>query len=164
MTTGDLPRVREIVAGAQAYLARQGVDQWQDGYPDEAVLLADIALGQGYVLREAGRIRGIVAVQFAPEESYAVIEDGAWTTAEPYACIHRVALDAPGSGLADVLMAAAEDVIRTAGVRSVRIDTHPDNLPMRRMLMRNGYTACGTITLAATSEKGAKRLALEKRL
>lgn len=162
----DLPQIMAIVAQAQAYLAAQGIDQWQDGYPDEAIMREDIRLGRGYILEEDGRVLGIATVDFGSEPTYDVIYDGAWTTREPYACIHRVALDADtrGTGAADEMMQRAEEIVRGRGVWGIRIDTHHENVVMQGMLKRNGYVPCGTIYLVGGKEHGAPRVALEKPL
>lgn len=162
----DVPQIMDIIAQAQAYLAAQGINQWQNGYPDEAIVRQDIRLGNGYVLKEDGAVIGIATIIFDGEPSYADIHDGAWTTPEPYACIHRIAVSghARGKGAADALMTAADDVIRVQGVKGVRIDTHRENIVMQRMLARNGYSLCGVIYLADSVEKGAERVALEKHL
>ncbi len=156
----DLPHIMAIVRQAQAHLGAQGIDQWQDGYPDEATLRRDIALSQGYVLEGEAGIEGIATIVFTGEPCYVRIEQGAWKTSEPYACIHRVALraDLRGSGASARLMRAAEAVVRAHGFPSIRIDTHRQNLGMQKMLAKQGYTCCGVIYL----ENGAERLALEK--
>lgn len=159
---GDLPQILSIVAEAQAFLKAQGIDQWQDGYPQASVIRQDMASASGYVLEQAGDIIGIVTVQLSEELSYRAIHQGSWTTTEPYACIHRIAVSsrARGKGAADALMRGAEAIIRARGLSSVRIDTHRQNIVMQRMLQRNGYAACGVIYLA----DGAERIALEKAL
>lgn len=162
----DMPTIFAIIQQAQAYLAAQGIDQWQDGYPDEEVVAQDIAQMQGYVLTENGVVLGIATIVFDGEPGYDVICDGAWTTKAPFACVHRVALEAStrGTGLADVLMAKVDAVIRAKGFTSIRIDTHPENKVMRRMLERNGFRRCGVIHLCGGKENGAPRIALEKEL
>lgn len=162
----DLPEIMRIIAQAQAYLAAQGIDQWQDGYPDERVMRGDIALGNGYVLELDGRVSGIATIIYDGEPSYEVIYDGAWTTREPYACMHRIAVDAAqrGKGVSDALMQGAEAAIRQKGFHGIRIDTHRENVVMQRMLKRNGYALCGVIYLDGGKEHGAERVALEKNL
>jgi len=165
-TQQDLDQILAIIAQAQAYLAASGVDQWQDGYPDRAVMLEDIRLARGYVLETDGVVAGIATIVLDGEPSYDVIEDGAWTTPEPYACIHRIAVATSlrGTGVSNRLMQAAEKMIRSKGIVSVRIDTHRDNMAMQRMLARNGYARCGVIYLLKGNERGAQRIALEKTL
>ncbi|MDR0928237.1 MAG: GNAT family N-acetyltransferase [Oscillospiraceae bacterium] len=162
MTTQDLPQVMQIIAEAQAFLRAQRVNQWQDGYPGEALIREDIAAGRGYVLAEGDQVRASAVVALYGEPTYDAIYEGAWTTPEQYACFHRTAVGAAyrGTGVADALIASCEAVAKAAGLYAVRIDTHRDNLVMQRMLSRNGYTRCGVIYL----ETGAARIALEKHL
>lgn len=159
----DIPQIMRIIAEAQAFLAARGVDQWQDGYPDEQLMRQDIAEQTCHVLEaEGGEILGIVTIVLTGEPTYAAIFDGAWRTEEPYACFHRVAVGASqrGSGAAAALMEGAERYAAGEGMRSVRIDTHRDNRAMLRMLEKNRYERCGVIFLA----DGAERIALEKPL
>ena len=161
-TEADLPAILSIIRQAQAYLASQGVDQWQDGTPNAHMMRGDLRDGVSYVLEWDGEVIGMATVIFTGEPTYAVIEGGAWATPEPYGCIHRFALSAAhrGTGVSGKLMAGAEQIIRGRGVSSARIDTHRDNLVMQGMLKKNGYTPRGMIYLA----NGDPRVAFEKAL
>jgi len=162
-----MPSILGIVAGAQAFLRSIGVDQWQAGYPDQQVMLADIRNGTGYVLEDpSGALLGILTIQFDREPAYDRLSEGAWSTPEPYACIHRAAVraDQRGTGAAAAMMEAAERVVVERGFRSIRIDTHRDNLPMLGMLAKCGFRRCGVIVLVDGVERGAQRVVLEKGL
>ena len=50
---------------------------------------------------------------------------------------------------------------REDGLKSLRIDTHPGNIPMQRAISKGGFIYCGKIHLAAGPEKGHLRLAYE---
>lgn len=151
-----------IIDQAKAFLASQRVDQWQDGYPNEAVVRGDIRSRNAYVLADGDDVRAVATVVFTGEPTYARIYQGAWTTPEPYACVHRIAVrsDLRGTGAAEALMCGVDTLVREKGVPSIRIDTHRGNLPMQRMLQKCGYALCGVIYL----ESGAERVALEKRV
>ena len=43
-------------------------------------------------------------------------------------------------------------------ISNIRIDTHKDNIPMQKMLEKNGFLQCGTIRLS----DGSPRLAYQK--
>lgn len=148
----------QIVHGAQQFMRDNGVDQWQDGYPDVRVMQKDMEDHTGYVwVDDAGHITGIITIIPGHEPSYDVIYDGAWQTGEPYASIHRVAVDSQcrTRGTAVAMMKAAEAVVvQHGGMQGIRIDTHEDNISMRKMLTKCGYTHCGTIYLV---EEGAPR-------
>ena len=157
----DIPGIMRIICQAQEYMKEQGIDQWQDGYPNEAVFEEDIVRGYSYVMEEGGKIIGTMAVIFDGEPSYDKIYDGAWKTVkEPYAAIHRVAVDGAqkGRGIAGVMLSEVEKMCRVRGVRSMKNDTHRDNRSMQRMLEKNGFGYCGKIFL----EDGAERIAFEK--
>ena len=38
----DLFAIMQIIQQAQSYLAMQNIEQWQNGYPNEKVILKDI--------------------------------------------------------------------------------------------------------------------------
>ena len=72
--TSDLPAIMAIVADAQADFRARGIDQWQNGYPNEAAIRDDIARGESYVVcNEAGDVVATAMITFAPDPNYAVI-------------------------------------------------------------------------------------------
>ena len=150
-----------LINQAKAYMKEQGIDQWQNGYPNEGEIAVDIAKGYSYVMEENGKIIGTMAVLFDGEPTYDKIYEGAWKAdGEPYAAIHRVAVDAEckGQGIAGAMIAEVEKMCREKGVRSMKNDTHRDNQSMQRMQAKNGFEYCGVIYL----EDGAERIAFEK--
>ena len=53
-TPADLPAIMEIINEAKVTLKASGIDQWQKGYPNEAVILQDINGGYSYVYLRDG--------------------------------------------------------------------------------------------------------------
>lgn len=155
----DLPAMMAVISDAQRALQAQGVDQWQNGYPNEAALSGDIAAGGAYVLLRGNLLIATMALLPGPEPTYRVI-DGSWLTEGPYCVIHRLAVHShfKGAGAAARMLQEAEALCRLQRVPSLRVDTHHDNRPMRRFLEKNGFYACGGIRL----DDGAPRLAFEK--
>lgn len=159
----DLEYVMPIFDEARATIAQLGIDQWQNGYPSEEVVLADIGKDQSYVCDLDGRICGTFAVLENGEPTYDKIYDGHWLTGDDsrdYIAIHRVAISVSsrGSGLSGGIIAYAADLAQKKGRKSLRIDTHRGNAVMRRMLEKNGFAYCGIIYL----ENGDERVAYEK--
>ena len=158
----DLPRLMEIFAEARKTIAALGIDQWQDGYPNEPVIMEDIRLGRSYCLEQEGQIWGTFVL--VPEEPcYDHITDGTWLTAgKNYIAIHRVAVAVSkrGQGLPERIMSYAADHAAAMGRGSLRIDTHQGNRVMRRMLEKQGFRHCGTVYLSS----GASRVAYEREL
>ncbi len=159
----DKEQVISLWRDAQAYFREQGIDQWQDGYPDRERLDQDVANKASYVLEEEGRVLATAYISVETEPDYCKIYEGKWFTKGPYGVIHRIAVTpfAKGKGLAGRLVAEAARSCREQGAVSLRVDTHQDNRPMRRMLEKNGFLYCGIIYL---TRDGASRVAYEKKL
>ena len=160
-----IDRMCEIMEEAKEQLRNLGLDQWQKGYPSREVWIQDAEEGCTYLAVEEGKILGIFAFQDTPDPSYRVI-DGAWLTDTPYASMHRVCVadESKGKGVAGQMFAYGFELAKKAGFDSVRIDTHPGNLPMQRALAKAGFELCGKIHLAGGCEDGDRRLAYEKRI
>jgi len=160
-TAAGLGSVMKIIRQAQEYLKRQGIDQWQNNYPSPETIMEDIRKGCSYVLLENHSILGTAAVVFDGDRNYDFIE-GKWLSDGPYAAVHRIAVqeDRKGSGLASVIIGYIEQMCQDTGAQSIRVDTHEKNLSMQRLLIKNGFQACGIIYL----QDGARRLAYEKLL
>ena len=140
-TEADLQAVIELVAQGRAALARQGVDQWQDGYPSPETIRRDLLRGDGRIVRIDGAAAAYAAFVFDGEPAYDRIEEGGWAAEGPYVAVHRLVVGERfvRRGVAAALLreAAREALVR--GIRSFRIDTHPDNGPMRALLVREGF-------------------------
>ena len=148
----DLPGMMALVKQAQAYIASQGIDQWQDGYPSEDILAEDICLGRIYVYDDDGAIASITVMTDEPEPVYNNIE-GEWLSSEPYLTIHRMALDDSHrhSGLAAKIIEHAVEMAKSMNLSAVRADTHRGNKAMRRFLEKSGFAERGIVTYEPTA-------------
>ena len=181
---GDIPAIMPVLEAARGIMRSSGnMHQWDDGYPGEDAVLADIAAGAGYVVTEgyptcadrvpcadpddrrpaqagsqaaaeSDRVVAYFAFIPSPEPTYNAIYGGEWLDVNrPYHVIHRL------GSLPDV-----HGVFRTVMDWSfsrdgnIRIDTHRDNSIMRHCIGSYGFTYCGIIYLAS----GDERLAYQK--
>ena len=158
-----LEEMCRITTEAKAQLRRLGLDQWQKGYPSREIWEEDIRNQTAWLAAENGKILGVFAFQTVPDPSYGEI-DGAWLTDGAYASMHRVCVsdESKGRGVAGQMFAKGFSMAQSLGFGSVRIDTHPGNLPMQRALKKAGFSLCGMITLKGGSEDGDARIAFEK--
>ena len=158
----ELDAITQIVSDARSRIGRLGIDQWQCGYPNREIIEEDIRRGCSYVVRDDdGSLCGVFAVIDDGEPVYDNIFDGKWrTVGDNYLAVHRIAVSSEKlrRGVASSAMKFAEEMAKTQGRESVRIDTHQGNAPMRAMLERNGYVHCGSVYL----ETGEHRVAYEK--
>ena len=161
--TKDLPSIMKIIGEAQAYMASQAVDQWQDGYPEEDLILNDIANNESYIVKNENNILATAMFTTQVDHTYDII-DGKWLTPQDaiYGVIHRIAVGANyrGTGVAKFIIKESEQYLIENNIASMRIDTHKDNTGMQSLLKGLDYTYCGIIYL----EDGDKRLAFEKML
>ena len=152
-TAADIGEILEIYSSAKEFMRATGnPTQWQSGGPSEESLSADIAEGCSYVLCEGSEILASYFFKVGNDKAYGKIYAGAWKSDEPYAVIHRVAVKYRGRGLVG---ACFEECKRQFS--HLRIDTHRDNIPMQRALIKAGFEYCGIIHL----ESGDERLAYE---
>ena len=156
----DLEQIMTIIKQAQAYFKEQGIDQWQNGYPNNETIESDINNKVSYVLIKDENIVATAAISFDKEETYDSIYDGEWLSNESYAVIHRIAVDnnLKGVGLASEIIKQVEELCIINNVHSIKIDTHEDNISMQNLLKKNDFIYCGKITL----KDGAMRIAFEK--
>lgn len=157
-TTADADQIWHILEKAIARRKAEGSDQWQDGYPNPAVVEHDIANDYGYVLAAGDKIAGYVALLINDEPAYADIK-GKWLTDGDFVVYHRVAIsdDFLGQGLAQKMLQQVEGYALENGITSVRADTNYDNKGMLRIFEKLGYVYCGEVFF-----RDAARRAYEK--
>lgn len=142
----DLDAILDVIAHARRAIGALGIDQWQDGYPEPAVIRADIAAGIGHVFEENGHIGAYLALAPSPEPVYAHI-DGVWQHSGPYLTVHRMCVDdgLRRRGLGARMLAFAQERARNQGCVSVRADTHRGNIAMQGLLKKCGFVCCGEV-------------------
>ena len=158
----DLFAILQIIEQAQSYLAGQNIEQWQNGYPNENVILKDLKNGESYVVKsENSTLLATAMFTTKNEPTYKTIQ-GDWITGTDaiYGVIHRMAVNENfrGTGIAKFIFNQCEELLKQNAIDSMRIDTHENNLGMKTLLKKLGYNYCGIIYL----ENNDKRLAFEK--
>jgi len=143
--------ILSIYDSARVFMRESGnPNQWAGKYPDENTVLRDIGNEKLYVCTENNDILAVFFYTVGIDPTYLKIYDGKWVNDKPYGVIHRIAVSnkARGKGVAKVCFDFAYDKCG-----NVRIDTHRDNIPMQRALVKNGFTRCGIIYLANGDER-----------
>lgn len=145
-----------LIETAKKNMALEGIDQWQNGSPNLDMVLEDIMRGESFIFEYGEEIIASAMISFNIEETYNEIE-GKWTEEGDYVVIHRfvVSHDHVGKAIGKLFMKMIEEKFE---MRMIRIDTHHDNLKMRKMLEGLNYNFCGIITL----KDGSKRIGYDK--
>ncbi|MBQ7356840.1 MAG: N-acetyltransferase [Clostridia bacterium] len=152
-TLADANAANEIYESARAFMRSTGnLTQWSGVHPSKEEIIDGISDGTSYVCVEGEEIVATFYFNVGDDPTYRVIYDGEWRDSEPYAVIHRIAVKYPGRRIADACFDFCKGLYP-----SIKIDTHRDNIPMQRCLLRNGFAYCGIIHLA----DGEPRLAYQ---
>lgn len=156
----DINDIMKIINQAQDYFKEQGIDQWQNNYPNTDTIKSDVLKESSYVLLKDNSIVATTAIFFDKEKTYEKIYDGEWISDNDYATIHRIAVDNnhKGIGISSQIIKAVEDLCLENNIQSIKVDTHEDNLSMQSLLKKNKFKLCGIIYV----EDGSKRVAFEK--
>ena len=157
----DLDEIMCILGEARETIGRLGIDQWQYGYPSRSILKEDMGLGRSYVVEDEDGICAVFSLIDDGEPTYRKIYSGQWLCEDrPYLALHRIAIRVSkrGKGIAGQIIGyIAEKAVRE-NYTTIRVDTHQGNIPMRKMLEKNGFLYTGIIYLA----NGEERVAYEK--
>lgn len=156
----DVPVIGRILDDAVARMLAEGKKQWNENYPNEIHVLADLSRHVGFVLELNGRVVAYGAVVFTGEPAYDNLR-GEWLTDDEYVVLHRmaVAADSQCRGVARRFFAAVENLAVSKGICSFRVDTNYDNGRMLRLLGSLGFEYCGKVNY-----ESGERMAFEKRL
>lgn len=149
----DIEIILKIYQKAKQFLRDNGnFIQWQGNYPSKELVYNDIKYKQLYVIEE-NCIHGVFSLIFGDDPTYKIIKDGSWMSNSPYATIHRVASDGVMHGI-------MKEIIEFSftKINHIRIDTYYKNNIMRNILINEGFSERGIITI----DDGTERIAFEK--
>ncbi len=154
----EIPKIWDILQQAIIRRKEDGSNQWQDGYPNMEVLQKDIEKAGGFVLLDGLTIIGYSAVFINDEPEYANIE-GKWLTDDNFIVFHRLAISEKylGKGLAQMIIRYIEEYAINNNIYSIKADTNYDNIIMKKIFEKSGYTFCGEVYF-----RGSPRKAYEK--
>jgi len=154
--SADLETVKKIYDDARLFMRANGnPTQWSGGYPSEELLLDDIKKEQLYICidPESQETVGVFCFFIGSDPTYVEIYEGKWIRAGRSGVIHRIATTSHSKGVAKACFDYGYSI-----AKDIKIDTHRDNIPMQKCLLKNGFKYCGIIYLP----NGDERLAYQK--
>ena len=150
----DIPAVMQIYAEARAFMRENGNPaQWREGTPEQELIEQDIRGGKSYVCVVGGETAAVFYFCVEQDPAYASIR-GAWLDGGEYGVVHRLAkrTGAPkGIGAFCINWCFARHA-------NIKIDTHENNAPMRKLLANLGFAYCGVVRYP----DGGERIAFQK--
>ncbi|MCK9233910.1 MAG: GNAT family N-acetyltransferase [Acholeplasmataceae bacterium] len=135
----DLKAIISIYQEAKVRMKAAQIKQWEGDYPNQKLLEEDILGGHLFVFVSAHLVVGVMAV-FKEEITYQNII-GSWLNDKPYRVIHRIAVKEgyTNQGIALKML----DFVLNHYQQDLKIDTHPDNIPMQKLLKKAQFVYCG---------------------
>ncbi|WP_432749477.1 GNAT family N-acetyltransferase [Pediococcus pentosaceus] len=164
-TKADLPAILEIIDAAKAYLKEQGINQWQAGYPTNQDIEKDIEQKISYVLMVDGEIAATASLWPDRDVNYDDMLEGSWrgNPEDTYMSIHRIAMSSKfrGQRLSEKMMSGLFTISSELGYNELRIDTHPKNKGMQKVIANNGFEYRGIIDFNDENEVDTTRFAYQ---
>lgn len=153
----DLDTIMKIVEQSKRYMIEQGnAKQWDDNYPSLEIIEADIDANCGYVVVVNGGIAGYFYFSRDGEQPEYNEIQGEWLSDEPYGVLHRCVTGGARNGAGQAMLDWCFEQIG-----NIKIDTKAENIPMRKLLEKNGYVYCGEVYYEHASDDG-KRMVFQK--
>jgi len=165
-TNADLPAMMAIIEQGRQALAADQIPQWQDGYPLDRDIQADIDAQRAWLLIVNGDIAGTAALLTTPDPNYQKIYQGSWAgdADATYTSIHRIAIASGyhGQHLADFYFSNLMTLSYAAGFHQIRVDTHALNQRMQHIITKAGFSYRGIVYMAndATDQRNAYQVML----
>jgi ribosomal protein S18 acetylase RimI-like enzyme len=141
----DLPELMALFRAATQQMDARGILQWDEIYPDEATIRADIVRGQMRVGTRSGKIAVAFMLELCSEGDY---EPADWRYREPdFAVLHRLCVhpDFQGQGVAKEAMDFLEGAMLSSGIRTIRLDAFSQNPAALHLYESRGYEKAGEI-------------------
>lgn len=149
----DVDAVTALTRACGKHLRENGIDQWDENYPDRDSLLRDAETETLFVYSEAETIIAVVVLNQTQDEEYDQIE---WLTddSSKNLVVHRLAVDPnhQGKGIARKLMDFAENYAKEQKYDSIRLDTFSQNPRNQRFYLNRGYKELGSVFLKYKKE------------
>ena len=149
----EFEEIKTIFKNAREFMIESGnLTQWEDLEQLYNNVFEDIKIGNCYVYLEENKIAAVFCFFVGNEPTYNKIYEGEWLNDEPYGVIHRIAVAVHNKGIATKCINWCLNKFH-----NIRIDTHKDNIPMQKTILKSGFQYCGIIE----KEDGTQRFAYQ---
>lgn len=123
---------------------------WIKGvYPAKATALKGIEKKELFVLKTEGKIAGTVILNDVQDKSYSELNWNVEAKGKEVLVIHTLAIhpDFFNCGIASILINFIEEFAQKNLVKTIRFDTHTNNIPAINLYTKKGYKMVGEVSL-----------------
>lgn len=140
----DVLQASQVLEEVKTHMFDQGIDQWDQEYPNKKILTADVKKGEGFVCIEKGEVLAYMALNELCDEEY---NDLKWNTPAPFIVIHRLYVKpaAQGRGISSKMIQYAERFAVDNNYPSIRFDAFSLNDTANAVYIKKGYELVGTV-------------------
>ena len=141
--TNQINEVFSVFSTAIINMEKQEIHQWDEIYPDKEIIAEDIVRNQMYI----GKIDNKITVCFVLSEEYdEEYKNGKWQWPDARFCvIHRLCVspDFQNQGIAAETLKYIENLCKSQGYDSIRLDCFTENPYSRKLYEKAGYSVVG---------------------
>ena len=152
-TRTDLNGIMRMYNSCVKGMLENGVDQWDDTYPNTEIISEDLNVGTYYVSEMDGTIIGGINIDKNQDDTYLALD---WEDkSDSFLVVHRLGVKEEfwNKKIGKDLMLFTEKLVIEKGLKSIRLDTYSGNPKAMEFYRRLGYTELGTIDLKPDKDK-----------
>jgi ribosomal protein S18 acetylase RimI-like enzyme len=149
----DLENIMKMYKSCVTGMVKNGIDQWDDAYPNTEIISEDLNVGTYYVAEMEGAIIGGVNIDKNQDKTYLDIN---WEDkSDSFLVVHRLGVKEEfwNKKIGKDLMLFTEKLVIEKGMKSIRLDTYSGNPKAMEFYRRLGYRELGTIDLKPNKDK-----------
>jgi len=141
----DIIQASEVLEKVKNHMLGEGIDQWDQEYPNNTVLHQDIDEEKAFIYEDQGVLLAYMALN---EKCDAEYNDLTWNTKIPFLVIHRLYVKptAQGKGISSKMIRYAEQYAHAHKYQSIRFDAFSLNERANAVYLKKGYNLVGTVS------------------
>jgi len=143
----DLENIMKMYTSCVKGMIKNGIDQWDDTYPNTEVITKDLEKKSYYVAEIEGEIIGGINIDRNQDKTYLEID---WEdTSDSFLVVHRLGVKEEfwKKKIGKKLMIFAENLVIEKRLKSIRLDTYSGNPKAMEFYRRLRYRELGAINL-----------------
>jgi len=143
----DLENIMLMYKSCVAGMIANGIDQWDESYPNAEVIMEDLIAQTYFVAIENNIIIAGINIDQNQDDTYLALD---WKDKEnQFLVVHRLAVKVEfwSDGIGKSLMLFTENLVTEKELISIRLDTYSGNPKAMEFYRRLGYRELGVINL-----------------
>ena len=149
----DLENIMLMYKSCVTGMLKNGIDQWDETYPNTEIISEDLNVGTYYVAEMDGTIIAGINIDQNQDNTYLAID---WEDiSNSFLVVHRLGVKEEfwNKKIGKDLMLFTEKLVLERGLKSIRLDTYSGNPKAMEFYIRLGYTELGAIDLKPEKDK-----------